>query len=94
LREPLAPRELNPKLPRAIEAICLKAMSQDRSVRYSSAQDLAAEITRFLDALPVAAYRETVFERIGHWMGRHRFLIFLLMAYLLMRIIVLLAFNR
>lgn len=93
-RQPLAPRELNPQLARAIEAICLKAMSIDRSSRYASAQELAAEITRFLDGLPVAAYRESLFERAGHWIGRNRFLMLLLIAYLLMRIFVLLAFKR
>jgi len=93
-RSPIAPRELNPKLPRAIAAICVKAMSPDQNGRYASAQELAAEITRFLDGLPVAAYRENVFERVGHWLGRNRFLVLLVMAYLLMRIFVLLAFRR
>lgn len=93
-RPPTAPRELNPKLPRAIAAICVKAMSPDQRGRYASAQELAAEITRFLDGLPVAAYRENVFERIGQWIGRNRFVVILVMAYLLMRIFVLLAFRR
>ena len=90
----IAPRQLNPHLTRAMEAICLKAISSDRHARYANAQELAAEITRFLDGLPVAAYREGILERVGHWIARNRFLLLLLLAYLLMRIFVLLAFKR
>ena len=43
---------------------------------------------RFLDGEPVSAYRENVFERAGRWMTRHRALLALVAAYLVMRVIV------
>ncbi|HEY7547395.1 MAG TPA: serine/threonine-protein kinase, partial [Blastocatellia bacterium] len=71
------PRELNRDLPRAIEAICLKAMAAGRDERYASAQEMLTDVTRFLDGLPVAAYRENVFERAWRWVARNRFLLIL-----------------
>lgn len=80
------PRALNPKVSKAAEAVCLKAMSLDRDARYATAAELSSDVGRLLDAEPVSAYRETVFERAGRWAGKNRFLIFLVLAYLVMRI--------
>jgi serine/threonine protein kinase len=91
---PRRPRLLNPKIDKAIEAICIKAMSHNQVERYSGAQQLAADIGLFLDGKPVSAYRENIVERIDRWITRNRFLVFLILAYLLMRIFVLIAFGR
>ena len=80
------PRTLNPKVSKAAEAICLKAMSLEASSRYSSAAELSSDVGKLLDAEPVAAYRETVLEKAGRWAGKNRFLILLVLAYLVMRI--------
>src|SRR5689334_7333017 len=49
LEEPLTPpRQLNPSIPRPLEAICLKALTRERSERYPSALELAAEVKRWL----------------------------------------------
>jgi eukaryotic-like serine/threonine-protein kinase len=82
----LRPRELNAKISKAAEAVCLKAVAPSRSQRYASASELSAEIARLLDDEPVSAYRENAFERINRWLGKNRFLVFLVLAYLLMRI--------
>ncbi len=80
------PRTVNPKVSKAAEAICLKAMSLEISERYSSAAELSSDVGRLLDAEPVAAYQESVFEKAGRWAGKNRFLILLVLAYVLMRI--------
>jgi eukaryotic-like serine/threonine-protein kinase len=80
------PRTVNPKVSKAAEAICLKAMSPERTARYSSAAELSSDIGKLLDAEPVAAYQESVFEKVGRWAGKNRFLILLVLAYLVMRI--------
>jgi hypothetical protein len=49
--------------------------------------DLSADIGRLLDAEPVSAYRENAFEKVGRWTSKNRFLVLLVVAYLLMRII-------
>jgi hypothetical protein len=88
------PRELDPKVSKAAEAICLKAMAPSAAERYSSAAELAADVSRLLDAEPVTAYHENTFEKTGRWLGKNRFLVFLVLAYLLMRIFFILTSHR
>jgi len=71
---------------KAAQAICAKAMASARDDRYSTASELSADIGRLLDAEPVSAYRENVIEKVGRWVGKNRFLVLLVLAYLLMRI--------
>jgi serine/threonine-protein kinase len=66
------PRSIDPSIPRALEAICLKAMSRDIPGRYVSARDLARDIDRWLADEPVSAWREPVVARTRRWMRRHR----------------------
>jgi serine/threonine protein kinase len=80
------PRTVNPKVSKAAEAICLKAMAPEIAARYSSAAELSSDVGKLLDAEPVAAYQESVFEKAGRWAGKNRFLILLVLAYLVMRI--------
>ena len=44
---PLPPRELNPDIPEALEQICLKAMACDRNNRYSTADEMLADLEAF-----------------------------------------------
>ena len=80
------PREINAKISKAAQAICLKAMAPSNVDRYSSAAELSTDISRLVDAEPVSAYRENAYEKTVRWLGKNRFLIFLVLAYLLMRI--------
>jgi serine/threonine protein kinase len=76
-------------VPRPLKAIVAKAMSANAGDRYADARELADDVIRFLDAEPVSAYRENVFERAYRWAARYRALLALLFAYLLMRAAVL-----
>jgi eukaryotic-like serine/threonine-protein kinase len=80
------PRTLNPKVSKPAEAVCLKAMSFEREARYATAAELSNDVGRLLDAEPVSAYRESLVEKAGRWAGKNRFLILLVLAYLVMRI--------
>lgn len=93
-RRPVGPRQVDPKIPRAIEAICLKAMSESREDRYASAEAVAGDVVRFLDGEPVSAYRENVFEKAGRWLNKNRFILLLIVTYLIMRLIVFFAAGR
>jgi serine/threonine protein kinase len=53
-----APRELDPELPRPLEAICLKALALEPEWRYPGAAELAADLGRFLEGERVSAYPE------------------------------------
>lgn len=67
-----APRELQPGLPRPLEAICLKALSLQPNDRYESAQEIAADVERFLSGQAVSCHRETPYERCGRWVRHHQ----------------------
>jgi len=81
------PRTVNPQVSKQAEAICLKAMSPEMKARYATAAELSRDVGQLLDSEPVSAYRENVVEKVGRWAGKNRFLILLVLAYLVMRII-------
>jgi serine/threonine-protein kinase len=75
-----------PKPGKAAKAICSKATASAKEDRYSSASELSADIGRLLDAEPVSAYQENTIEKVSRWISKNRFLVLLVLAYLLMRI--------
>ena len=79
--------------PRPLRAICAKAMSGEMSARYASVQELAADVDRYLDGMPVSAYRENIFERSARLVSRNRVAVVLVLAYLFMRLLFIL-FSR
>jgi serine/threonine protein kinase len=70
--EPAPPRESDPSTPRALEAICRKAMAKKPEDRYPSALALAEELKLWLADEPVSAYREPWPKRLARWSKRHR----------------------
>jgi tetratricopeptide (TPR) repeat protein len=55
-----------------LDAIVLMALQRDASLRYASAEQLAQDIERHLDGLPVAARPDTLRYRAGKFIGRNR----------------------
>jgi serine/threonine protein kinase len=74
-------------MPRRLDAICRKAQAIDPAARYASAAALAAEIVRFRAGEPIEAYREGPFERLGRVVRKYRVPILLVLAYLVMRVL-------
>ena len=66
------PCKAQPATPRALEAVCLRAMALNPEDRYASPSLLAEEIERWLADEPVQAYRETWFTRAARWAKRHQ----------------------
>jgi serine/threonine protein kinase len=81
-------------VPRALAAICAKATSTDPPDRYASVQELAADVSSYLDGLPVRAHRENLLERAERLFSRYRVAILLIAAYLFMRLILLLVLRH
>ncbi|MFM7128432.1 MAG: serine/threonine protein kinase, partial [bacterium] len=68
----LPPRELKPAIPKALEAICLKAIAKEPKDRYESAKALADDLERWQAGEPVVAYPENWLERSRRWARRNR----------------------
>jgi serine/threonine protein kinase len=83
-----------PRLDRALEAICSKATAPSPRDRYQAVPELAQDVSRYLDGLPVEAHRESFIERLGRFYRRYRFFILLIGAYLLMRVLILFWLHR
>ena len=66
------PRQKKPDVPPALEAICLKAMSNRPEDRYPGPRDLAEDIEHWLADEPVAAYTEPWTTKAVRWVRRHR----------------------
>jgi serine/threonine protein kinase len=52
---PRLPAEINTSAPEPLQAVALKAMETDPVLRYASALDMALDLGRYLDGLPVTA---------------------------------------
>jgi serine/threonine protein kinase/WD40 repeat protein len=72
VEEPLAPRQIDPAIPKDLETIVLKAIAKDRDARYQAALDMARDLARFLDRVPIKARRPSPVDRAWKWMQRHR----------------------
>ncbi len=83
-----------PRLDRSLEAIGAKASAEPRESRYSAVQELGLDVSRYLDGLAVGAHRESIFDKFARFYRRYRFFILLILAYLAMRVILLLALKR
>jgi hypothetical protein len=68
--EPPPPRKLNPLVPRDLETIVLKAIARAPGQRYRSAEELAADLQRFVDNKPVHARRVGWRQRLRLWFRR------------------------
>lgn len=79
---------------RALLAIRQKAMAAEMGERYASVQELAADLVRYLDDMPVSAYRENIFERAVRLVNRNRVAVVLVLAYLFMRVLFILFSRR
>jgi non-specific serine/threonine protein kinase/serine/threonine-protein kinase len=55
-----------------LDAITLKAIEKERSRRYGSPSDLAADIKRYLDNEPVLAHAPSLQYQAGKYVRRHR----------------------
>ena len=69
--EPPRPRSIDPRVPRDLETIVLKAIEKDPKARYASAEALAEDLRRFLDDQPILARRVGAAERYIRWARRN-----------------------
>jgi eukaryotic-like serine/threonine-protein kinase len=69
--DPKPPRMIDPSIPIELETIISKALAKSSTDRYSSAQELADDLQRFLEDQPIQARRPSLVDRGRKWMRRH-----------------------
>lgn len=69
---PTPVEEYERNAPRALAAVCARAMAKDPADRYASAVDLSKEITRFLSGALVEAYDYRFTEQVRLFVSRYK----------------------
>lgn len=82
------------RLDKSLEAICAKATAAAPTERYANVQEMALDVSRYLDGLAVEAHRETIIEKAARFYRRYRFFILLILAYLVMRVAILIFMRK
>lgn len=73
--EIIPPRQINPQLGPALEAVCQKAMALRPRDRYASPRDVAQDIEHWLADEPVKAWPEPWTVKMRRWAGKNRTLV-------------------
>jgi serine/threonine protein kinase len=69
-QDPIPPSQLVAKVPRELEAICLKCLEKKPAKRYESPGALGDDLARFLDGLPTLAQPLSRWGRVRKWARR------------------------
>jgi serine/threonine protein kinase len=88
------PNGPEPRLDKSLQAICSKSTTENPAGRYATVSELAQDISRYLDGLAISARRESFVERTARFYRKYRFFILLILAYLVMRALLLLFLGR
>jgi serine/threonine protein kinase len=69
-QDPVPPSQLQPKIPRDLETICLKCLQKEPARRYANAEALAEDLRRFQAGEPIVARPVGRLERAWKWTKR------------------------
>lgn len=69
--QPPRPGRINPRIPRDLETIILKATAHQPDHRYSTAAALAEDLQRFIEDRPIQARPARLAERLWRWSRRN-----------------------
>lgn len=70
--DPIPPRRLNSRVPKALETIVMTCLAKEPDRRYSTTSELSADLRSFLAGGVIQARRPGLFEVLGRRFQRHR----------------------
>ena len=85
----IPPRRRTSTVPRPLEAICLKALASAPEERYAAVQDLSRDVAQYLEGASVSAYPEGPWRRTLRFTAKYRAPILVILAYVVMRVLLL-----
>jgi serine/threonine-protein kinase len=68
---PVPPRRLDPRIPRDLETIVLKALAKDPADRFAAAGELRDELRRYLEGRPIRSRPVGLAEQFWRWCKRN-----------------------
>ena len=68
--DPDPPDKLNKRTNRSLSAVCMKCLHKDPFQRYPNATELALDVRRHLEHLPVTACKPSLREQLFNWVWR------------------------
>jgi hypothetical protein len=71
---PMPPRQLERGIPADLETIVLKALAKNPDDRFGSAEEMAAELRRFVENRPIRSRPIPAYQRFGRWCKRNPWL--------------------
>ena len=71
-KEPVPPRQLQPRIPEDLQTICLKCLRKEPSQRYASALSLANDLLAFRENSSISARPDAMVERASQSAKRHK----------------------
>jgi serine/threonine protein kinase len=92
--EPVPPAQLQRKVPRDLETICMKCLQKEPKQRYPSALALAEDLRRFLNGEPIQARPISLVRRAAKWARRRPVLAGLLAAVVFLTVLALASLSE
>jgi serine/threonine protein kinase/Flp pilus assembly protein TadD len=71
-KDPIPPRRIAPTIPQELQTICMKALEKAPDSRYGTAHELAEDLRRYLNDLPIVAKRPGLLRRTAKFAKRHK----------------------
>jgi serine/threonine-protein kinase len=68
--EPARPREVNPRVPPDLEAVCLRCLEKSPERRYPNAAAVAENLEKYLNGEPVEGLTSGLWAKLGRWARR------------------------
>ncbi|MEQ1826046.1 MAG: protein kinase [Pirellula sp.] len=78
--EPISPRSIQSRIPVDLETICMKCLQKEPERRYSTGSELADDLQRFLNRVPIRAKPASLYTTTRKWARRHPSLTSLIFA--------------